>query len=88
MHVLCPLALHLPFTLAGDPSKSPPAWGIEPDGRRFEIVWPPGFRARFTPDLEIVDPNGSLIARAGTVGGIGGAGDDPFYPCNFGGKIY
>jgi hypothetical protein len=66
-HILCQLAQILPFTVAGDPSKSPPVWGIDRFGRAFPVIWPPGFRARFTPRLEVLAPDGPTLAhrRAG-----------------------
>ncbi len=63
--VLCAAALHTPFTLAGDPKVSPVAWGVNIDGRRIDIEWPPGFTARFAPDLEILNPADACGANAG-----------------------
>ncbi len=89
VQVLCPASLYTPFTLEGDPAASPPVWGVDRFGRRFDIIWPPGFRARFTPKLEILDPSGAVVARAGTVSDAGGAGDDNTRGiCSIGGKVY
>lgn len=86
--VLCPAALHTPFTLVGDRTKSPPVWGINLAGQPFAIVWPAGFRARFSPGLEILDPSGTVVARGGVVSDAGGAGDPTFGICGIGGKTY
>jgi hypothetical protein len=75
VHELCPLALHTPFTLEGDASKSPPVWGVDGAGATFAIFWPPGFTARFGPALEVLDPSGRVVARAGVVRDLGGGGD-------------
>lgn len=88
VQVLCTPALHTPFTLEGDRTKSPPVWGVDIFGRPFPIVWPPGFTARFTPGLEIVDPGGTVVARAGTIRDAVGTGDSTFYVCGIGGKVY
>jgi hypothetical protein len=34
-------------------------------GVRRDIVWPPGYTARFTPELEIVDEKGVIAFRDG-----------------------
>jgi hypothetical protein len=48
---------------------------------RLEIVWPAGYRARFDPDLEIVDENGNMVMREGdTVTGDCGGGDTVYWP--------
>jgi hypothetical protein len=72
---LCPLGLHTPFTLEGDQSKSPPVWGVDGTGAHFAIFWPPGFTARFSPGLEVLDPGGHVVARGGLVTDLGGGGD-------------
>jgi hypothetical protein len=33
--------------------------------RRFEIVWPMGYSARFVPSLEVLDATGAVVAREG-----------------------
>jgi hypothetical protein len=90
---LCPAALHTPFTLEGDPASTPAVWGIDAGGLRFDIRWPAGFTARFTPSLEVLDPTGSVVARGGqTVRDAGGSGLDPvsndFAVCSIGGRTY
>lgn len=40
------------------------AW-LEVPGRRFDILWPSGFRARFSPRLEILDRAGRVVVREG-----------------------
>jgi len=67
-------------TLRGDPNDPRVAWG-EGFGNRGELVWPPGFVARFAPDLEVLDRNGNVFLREGDIlpGGcaVGGADDPP-----------
>ncbi len=87
-HILCQTAQVLPFTVAGDPSKSPPVWGIDRAGHSFPVIWPPGFRARFTPRLEVLAPDGTVIAHGGDVisDAGGGGGGDGVVICSIGGK--
>lgn len=40
-------------------------WFARADDRGRRIKWPPGYSARFRPKLEVVDPSGSVVARAG-----------------------
>lgn len=35
------------------------------DGHRENLLWPPGYRARFTPSLVVLDPTGKTVAREG-----------------------
>ncbi|MDP2324411.1 MAG: hypothetical protein Q8N51_10320 [Gammaproteobacteria bacterium] len=48
----------------GDPADSRVAWLIV-GNQQVDIVWPPGYRARFVPGLEILDPAGRVILREG-----------------------
>lgn len=41
------------------------AWLVTRDGVRLDVVWPPGYRARFAPDLEVLDGGGTLRFREG-----------------------
>jgi hypothetical protein len=34
-------------------------------GGRIDVIWPPGYRARFTPNLEVLDGSGVIVIRAG-----------------------
>lgn len=88
VEVLCAAAQRTPFRLEGNANASPAVWGVDIARHRFGIVWPPGFSARFSPGLEILDTSGAVVARQGTVSDAGGAGDDPFYVCSIDGKIY
>jgi hypothetical protein len=47
-------ALPLPSWYSPDPSESTPT-----------VLWPAGYRARFTPNVEIVDASGSVVLRDG-----------------------
>ena len=52
--------------LRGDPSDPHLTWETALDGSgRQEVIWPPGYRVRFAPKLEVFDPKGGLIARDG-----------------------
>ena len=64
-------------TLAGSPTDPRLAWLVQPGGKRLDVVWPPGFTARFVPALEILDAAGDVLLRAGdTV--AGGCTGDPY----------
>jgi hypothetical protein len=40
-------------------------WIQFPNGQRDNVIWPKGFGARFTPDLEVIDERGNVVAREG-----------------------
>jgi len=52
--------------LTGSPTDPRIAWLTGVDGQRMDVVWPPGYTARFTPQLEVLDPNGSVVFREGS----------------------
>ena len=54
----------LDATLVGDPADPRVAWLVGNGGRQ-EIVWPPGYSARFTPALEILDASNQIVLRGG-----------------------
>ena len=65
----------------GDPTDPRVAWLINklPGGgaRRIEVAWPPGYRARFAPELEILDSSGEVKMREGDpVDGTCGTAED------------
>jgi hypothetical protein len=67
-------------TLAGSPTDPRVAWLVGSQGGRKEIVWPPGFTARFDPDLAVLDASGKVVYRAGDRPGGGcviGSSDSP-----------
>jgi len=51
--------------------------GPEPD--RLEVIWPVGYRARFTPQVEVLDGWGDVVLRDGdpVTGSCGQRGGDP-----------
>ena len=53
-------------TLNGSPSDPRITWITASGGQRHEIVWPPGYTARFTPNLEVLDANGNVVFREGS----------------------
>jgi hypothetical protein len=69
-------------TLHGDASDPDLVW-LTPDTRgggpkRYELRWyPRGYTARFNPELEVLDPDGNLIAREGDHVGGGCVVEDP-----------
>ena len=57
--------------------------------QRPSIEWPAGFRARYAPMLEVLDPSGRVVAREGqTVSDAQGGGDPDFALCGIGGVVY
>jgi hypothetical protein len=40
---------------------------IEPEGNRTELAWPVGYRARFVPALELLNDQGAIVGREGTL---------------------
>ena len=59
------LGVGLDATITGDPSDSRIAWLIVGTGQRKDVLWPPGYRARFDPQLQILDQNGRVVLREG-----------------------
>ena len=52
--------------ITGDPNDPRLAWVDSDSGRgRTEVIWPPGFTARFVPRLEILDETGTIAFRDG-----------------------
>lgn len=56
----------LDATLMGDPSDPRLTWLTASDGRRIDVIWPPGYTARFTPNLEVLDGSGNVAFRDGS----------------------
>jgi hypothetical protein len=72
----CGSVAFLDLRLRGDPDRVPAVW-VEAvhDGTPLRVVWPPGFRARFEPDLVLYDARGRLVAREGDI--LTNGGGDP-----------
>lgn len=52
------------------------AWLVNDLGTRVEVVWPVGYRARFTPNLEVLDASGVVVLRSGDpITGVCGTAD-------------
>jgi hypothetical protein len=71
--------------LRGNPNDPRLTWETTLDGSgRTNVVWPPGYSARFAPSLEVIDSTGRVIARDGDRVPAGGCvlGDpeDPIRP--------
>jgi hypothetical protein len=41
------------------------AWLVSDRGARQDVIWPPGYAARFTPMLEVLDETGAVVYRDG-----------------------
>jgi hypothetical protein len=56
----------LDAVLRGSPTDAMVAW-LENTGTnaRRDVTWPAGYHARFTPNIEILDQNGSVVLRDG-----------------------
>jgi hypothetical protein len=53
--------------LHGSPSDWRLAWLTLPDGSTRQLSWLAGTSARFTPDLEVIGPDGWVVAREGSL---------------------
>jgi hypothetical protein len=51
-------------TLLGSASDARLAWVVR-DGQRYELGWPAGYTARFSPELEVLDDHSRLVASQG-----------------------
>ena len=51
--------------LRGDPHDPRIAWLMNNLGTRVNITWPPGYRARFDPGLEVLDAAGVVVLKDG-----------------------
>ena len=64
----------------GDRADPKVAWLIDRNGElgeRLEVAWPPGYRARFAPELEVLDGTGRVRLREGDqINGTCGTGVD------------
>ena len=62
----CARGVGLTAVLHGSPSDPRVAWAIDSGSeQRIELVWPPGYQARFDPELMIFDVGGDIVAREG-----------------------
>lgn len=67
-------------TLAGSAVDPRVTWLVSVNGNRIDLVWPPGYAARFAPDLEVLNEANEVVFRQGDVveGGCAkGPADDP-----------
>lgn len=55
------------YRLHGSPRDARVVWMIEPNGNRTELAWPVGYRARFSPNLELVSDGGTVVGREGSL---------------------
>jgi hypothetical protein len=49
--------------LRGDPHDPHVAWLVGNLGSRVNVTWPPAYRARFVPALEVLDAAGNVVLR-------------------------
>jgi hypothetical protein len=85
-YAACPMALLLPVTphVVPDDADHPIHYRSVADGHEIHVRWPVGFSARLNPALEIVAPDGKVIAQEGVpIEGMGGGygSDDAFTVC-------
>lgn len=52
-------------TLVGDSNDPRVAWLATAGGNSADIIWPPGFSARFDPALKVLDASGTVVYKAG-----------------------
>jgi hypothetical protein len=55
----------LSAVLHGDTADPHVAWLVSDLGTRIDVIWPPGYRARFSPNLEVLDGSGIIVIRTG-----------------------
>ncbi|HET7726961.1 MAG TPA: hypothetical protein VFK54_06485 [Candidatus Limnocylindrales bacterium] len=84
----CPAALVGDFTIAaGRDGAAPIRYSLVDSGNDIRVIWPAGFSARRMPLIQIVAPDGTVVAREGeVVSGLGGGqfgaeGQDAFAVC-------
>jgi hypothetical protein len=62
----CARGVGLDAVLHGSATDPRVAWAVESrTGRRFELIWPPGYHAAFAPQLAISDAAGRVVGREG-----------------------
>jgi hypothetical protein len=70
--VLCTSAL-IVGRLAADQTDPARVWLVADDGGdRVELIWPYGFRVQFTPQAEVLAPDGEVVARESEAVELGG----------------
>ncbi|HET7168095.1 MAG TPA: hypothetical protein VFI69_02760 [Candidatus Limnocylindrales bacterium] len=86
-YAACPMALLVPMTIHHVPgdAAAPIHYRTVGGGEEIHVRWQFGFTARLAPELEIVAPDGRVVAREGRpVEGLGGGStgnDDTFTVC-------
>lgn len=77
-HLLCAGGGYLgDHRLHGSPTDPRLAWMTVPNGDRVDIAFWYGWSARFSPELEVLDDTGTVVAREGTKIGGGCATAEP-----------
>jgi hypothetical protein len=51
--------------IVGDTSDPRLVWLLDSQGGRRDVVWPPGYSARLTPQVEVLDEHGTVVFRQG-----------------------
>jgi hypothetical protein len=79
--------------LRGSPVATDAVWlePLEHPSTTLRVRWPAGFRARFSPELELLDSSGAIVAReADVLNAIGGSPgpDGRFNVWEFDGRSY
>ena len=55
------------YRLHGSPDDPRGAWMTFEDGSRKELAWSAGTSARFVPELQVIGPDGKVIAEEGSL---------------------
>ena len=85
--IACPMALLAPMTptYRADDAAQPVHYTLVDSGQEIRLIWQAGFQAWLEPELQIVAPDGKVIAAEGQIatnlsgGNLGG--DDRFTVC-------
>ena len=91
--IACGMSGYDDAVLHGSLSSADPVWleAVARPGLKIAVRWPAGFRARFAPKLELIDPGGTVVARDGdvlTLIGTGPGQDGRIEIMAFDGKAY
>lgn len=63
--IVCLAGPNVSRTVHGDSTGTEGVVWVDRAGTRFEIRWPAGFTARFSPTVEVVAPSGKVVVKEG-----------------------
>jgi hypothetical protein len=62
----CSMGVGLDATLHGAVTDPRVTWAVDrSSGIRLDLLWPFGYGARFSPDLEVLDEHGTVVGHEG-----------------------